>query len=266
MAGCLEGCKIMKPEELMTKKEKKKRKSLARRSKLRVHYLRREREVFRMLMANKDEDEIMETLNITKSAFRSHYSHILDKLRREDDGRAKRELDRRIAQYDYAGKLAHDSYLRSCQDEVQITTQTKLEKCGECKGKKVVGPRGEKSPCLVCNGEGVVSVECTTKKVKGQVGDASLLKEYRENVKAAAALEGLALPKEVKHTVDGRIEHSIQAISDDNQFKDASPEMILKLKSVMAEMEEEKKQKMLEGDIVDVEVIEKNNNGDDKNE
>ena len=53
----------------------------------------------------------------------------------------------------------------------------------------------KRTVCKACKGEGTVLVEVVTKKVKGQAGDASFLREFRENMTAAAKLKGL-FPKE----------------------------------------------------------------------
>lgn len=219
-----------------------------------MFYLDRERRMRRMILEGLPRMEIRAVLGITCFQYERHRNRILKRWESDEAGASKRHLQHRVRQHEHAAHMCWQSFLRSQQKAETITTQIVTEKCPDCKGTK--HNKKTDSYCVLCTGTGKVKTEHVTRKIVGQAGDSSFMKEFRENVKAAAALENLRIPKEVHHNVTGQIGHTHQSlISEDNRFKDAPPELILEMMSVMAKIEASKEE-AAKGDIIDVKLIE----------
>jgi RecJ-like exonuclease len=95
---------------------------------------------------------------------------------------------RRIEQLSMAAAAAWNSYEISKQNQEETITNYLPRPCRACDDGKVAGTDDW---CAVCGGTGSVVVENVTRKVKGQAGDSSFLREFRENVKDMIRLEGL---------------------------------------------------------------------------
>ena len=150
------------------------------------------------------------------------------------------------------------SFRKSQRDAVEITKHVKKVPCRSCDNGLDDDGRG----CVRCGGKGYVKDITVIDKRKGQVGDVGFLKEFRENLKCIERLEGLCMPKEVNHTVRGQIAHVHEGVplTEDNRFKDAPPELILEMMSVLAKVEDAKRTRSItnesDDDIVDVDIIE----------
>lgn len=84
-------------------------------------------------------------------------------------------------------QLSLNSFESSKQNEETIMTTITPQRCTVCND----GMVSETEWCKICNGEGEIMVETVTRKVRGQAGDSSFLKEFRESVKECAKLLGL---------------------------------------------------------------------------
>jgi hypothetical protein len=80
----------------------------------------------------------------------------------------------------------------SKQNQETITTAYEDRLCKDCKGTGWEdGKEASGKWCMTCKGDGFKTVEVVTRKVTGQAGDPSLLREYREFKRLAGYYRGI---------------------------------------------------------------------------
>lgn len=228
----------------------------------RLEGLRRRAKVKKLLLKGLDIPEIAQIMGLPYRTIKKIHDKICDEMETKDEKSTELLRQKRLEQADLLTHTALDEFERSRQDEVIVTTTKKRVMCSACRGTREL--RGE--PCSVCEEDGRVEVVEKNKRVRGKVGDSSLLKEAREAVKMGAQIEGLDPAKKVDHNVSGAIGHvHYPGISDDNKYKDASPESLLELMSIQAKIEDEAKQKKKEGDyeVLEAEIVDPAGDGDE---
>lgn len=152
----------------------------------------------------------------------------------------RRELER-------VRQLAAESYWRSRQDEIEITTEMTTEPCEDCSGTGIDLEADDF--CERCDGNGERLVEKVRKKIKGQAGDSSFLKIMGWTVVEQARLEGLHVDRktlEVRGQVDHKHLHAhatitkedLARLSDDQLLElEAAQRRVLEAKPVPVESE-----------------------------
>jgi len=216
--------------------------------------LERERMVRNLLVKDSlDLEEIAAVMDLPIKQVRKIYKTICDKWEASEAYSGKKALIRRLEQLEDIRRESLKGWERSTEDDVEEISTTKQEKCPSCKGK---GEDKEGNFCERCDGEGFLELKVKTKKVRGQAGNPSFIKEMREAVKLSSVLEGHSPTKKVEHSHSGQIAHAHAhiEISDDNKFKDAPPELILEYKSLMSKFDDSKKEG--DGEVIDVPCIE----------
>jgi len=127
-------------------------------------------------------------------------------------------------------KLSLQSYERSRKDEQTTTTTYKPVSCEQCAGTGFEDEEHNTTPCAGCEGTGKRSVEETQTKVKGQAGDASFLKEARQNLQELAKLMGMDV-KQVN--IKGQVNHAHIHATPQDLFPGATDDDIIAAKKAM---------------------------------
>jgi len=117
---------------------------------------------------------------------------------------------------------AADSFERSKKDATETSTQYKPKTCPACEGS---GRKGAKRLCRMCEGEGRIFAETTTKKVKGQSGDANFLRVQLDCLKEVNRIRG-HYPKEYADGTNNRHLHIHQGPTID--LSNVSDDVLLK--------------------------------------
>lgn len=150
----------------------------------------------------------------------------------------------RRKELEHIRKLAAESYWRSRQDEIEITTEMVLAACSVCSGSGLAAG----DFCPACDGNGEVMVEKVRKRVRGQAGDSSFLKVMGWTVVEQAKLEGLHVErKEVE--VSGQVEHlHAHASITREDLARLTDDQLLELEAAQ--------RRIVDGRAVEVEVVE----------
>ena len=217
-----------------------------------IRKLKVESQVRRMLVDCVSYSEIRSTLKLSIKSFNAYKERVCRRWAESEAVDAKTALRRRIAQLENNAHKANVAYEDSKEDGEEVITRIEEKKCTRCLGKK---KNRNGVVCGLCGGTGEESIKHITHKRRGKVGNPAFLREHRQCIEMMAKLEGLVAAQKVEHSIHGQISHSHhKAISDENQFKDASPEQILKLKEAIADIEEVPALGT-NNDIINVEVL-----------
>lgn len=250
--------KIRKSNSMKIKSDDEQRRS--QRKAVHLAGLKMRSRVRKMLVDSVPYYQIKIALKLSTKSFNRYKEQVCKSWEENEIVDSSKARVRRIAQLENIAQKAAMAWEDSKKNSVETTTTLKLQVCPECKGKKEDKNGIE---CPLCDGVGEIKVEIVTQKVKGKVGDAAFLKEQRASVEMMAKLEGLSAPQKIEHLMKGSITHEHKTISDDNQYKDADPDKILKLIAVQEEIEDDKKSsKQKESDIIDVKILNIVENGD----
>lgn len=142
----------------------------------------------------------------------------------------------RIKQLEEVFRCAMESYERSRRDEEELVTQYKPQKCCDCGG---VG-KVELEDCTACQGTGRVVVEATTRRVRGQAGDASFLNQARQTLMNIAKLEGLTVPPTSVRAQQAVVIQQTVAVEgeDANPFIDVPKDVLLDARRALQRLQQ----------------------------
>ncbi len=134
-----------------------------------------------------NQSQIAIAMGISQQAVSQYFESIRKKWN-SDSRRSNEKLREYVWRFHYAAYQAFLSYEKSRQDAEEIVTSYEQVVCKECKGS---GMESEEVWCESCSGTGKKTVEHVTRKVRGQAGDSSFLRTFKECMVEAAKLEGL---------------------------------------------------------------------------
>jgi len=140
--------------------------------------------------------KIAAALGVCKATVDNDLNYIQANWAKEDIRKSAVLRAKYTRRFEMAAYLALQSYYRSREDAEETVTQLVPKKCKDCEGGVVVR-KGRATKCSVCKGTGLVTVELITKRVKGQAGDSSFLRTFKECMAEAAKIKGI-YPKERK--------------------------------------------------------------------
>ena len=217
----------------------------------RLKLLKLEKRVREMYLDGVDPRDIRTALNLSYGRYKTLFNRMIKRWEQQEELESGIALKKRIAQLDRLKTKADTGFDRSVCTEVVTETKVEMVECDRCEGSN---KEEDGSECLKCKGTGKLREEITTQKA-GSAGNPAFLKEARACVESAAKLEGLGAPQKIEHTVRGQVNHEY-SVKDSNLYKDATPEQLAQILVIQDEIAEKKK-KEKEGDIIDVQVIEK---------
>ncbi len=164
--------------------------------------------------------------------------HIHDTWAREDIRKSSVRRAQFVRRMEMAGRLALESFEVSKQQAEETTTQSIPRRCRDCKGAEKVN--GSRTKCPACSGKGTVTVEVVTKRVKGQAGDPSFLKVYKDCMTEIARVKGL-YPKEKPGGPALFGNGAKVAIVGGVDYSKVSPESVLQARQALLEVAESAK-------------------------
>jgi len=170
--------------------------------------IRKRRQAIRkmLLQGVRDQRDMAARLNCSQPTVSNDIKFIFNEWLDQDIKETKAEIAYRVRQLELGAFEAYQAFQRSKQNDEQVKTSYDREVCPQCGGKKTIN--GSKKLCEVCKGIGEIVVENITRSVRGQAGDAGLLRIYTDSIKEAAKLKGLyvkkkEISKEVVHVHTG---------------------------------------------------------------
>lgn len=143
----------------------------------------------------------------------------------------------RIKQLEEVFRAAMESYERSRQDEEEVVTQYKPQKCFDCGGMGKV----DLEDCTTCQGTGRIVIEATTRRVRGQAGEASFLNTARQTLMSIAKLEGLTVVAPTvrsQQTVVIQQAGIVEGCEDANPFIDVPKDVLLDARRAMQRLQQ----------------------------
>lgn len=189
--------------------------------------------------------ELAARFGVTESTIIADRQYIMKKWwPREECQTTLSEREKQAETYKLLRAMAIESFKRSKQDKEEITTRFDDKVCEDCNGTG----RLPQCKCLNCDGTGHVTEEVIVRKVTGQAGDASFLREARACTDSICRLLALDKPAEEKitHVVKGTLNHKIE-----DKYADADPEAILEAKAALARLRESARSKVIEGKVIE---------------
>jgi len=236
---------------------RKRRMSVKRKAEV-VATRNRRQQVEEMILAGvTNQHQMAARLGVVDSTICNDVKWILKNWLDIDSKNAQYNRAKRVKQHEAGAFEALQAYKRSCDNAEEVRTTTSRQRCPDCRGTGMVGETEEW--CSNCNGEGEVDVEVINKSVKGQAGDSAHLREYRENIKECARLEGLhhhtVVPPAPNIQIGGQALH---VHADGNKYKDVPENVLLEAMSAIAKLKESA------GQVIDVETTKEKENEDDR--
>ena len=201
-----------------------------------------------MLLQGHAYSHIAGRLGISKGSVANHARKIEQRYREENAAKLGPMRDRQIKRLEYAMQKAIESYFRSRQDVIQLTTTYTPRACRACRGTGM--KPGSDRWCEDCSGDGTTMEEVVTRTVRGQAGDSSFLREYRECVRELSRLLGLNPPKKPRRVaVEGKVVHA-HLHGGRIDLSGASSETVLEAKAALDKLmlESKAKQPMIGGE------------------
>ena len=158
----------------------------------------------------------------------------------------------RIKQLEFAAYESITAWERSKQNAEEITTEYIPRACPDCKGNPGMkdGVEGATEWCMTCDGNGKILTERMTKRVKGKSGDPAHMANYQSAIREIAKIEGhyptVLRPKKLVNNQELHIHQGID-------LSKAPPELILRAREAMLQLQQSVTDGLVEEDVLDVE-------------
>lgn len=198
----------------------------------------RRRKVAEMLIQGvQSQTEMALRLGCSQPTISNDIAAVFDQWLRDDIRKVKRLRLYRLRQLERAGLEAYQGYQISRQNAEEVHTAYERESCPECVARRIKEENTGKKPvkpsngsiCGTCGGRGYQLVENITRRVKGQAGDAALLRIYLDSLKEIAKLQGL-YPKEKDGKANGL---NVHLHANKYDFSKLSTDDLLRVKGTL---------------------------------
>ena len=202
-----------------------------------------------LLKGTSSQEEMAAAFGVSQSTICQDIKLIKKRWLEADGEKARAKRAKRIKQLELAAQLAITSFERSRNDAEEITTTTRMEACPRCNGR---GETTDHDECPHCKGKGEKEMEVTTRKIKGNPGDAAFINTYRDCVKESAKLEAL-YPRHqaVKRKRSGPSQHLHLHANGQGAYDNVSSATILAAKEALENLKAEARKDVI---AIDVEV------------
>lgn len=191
--------------------------------------------------------KIAAALGVNVQTITADLKYIHEVWAKDDVRRSAVLRARHVRRMELAGFLAIQAFYASQQNAEEITTQYVPRRCKYCKGEGTTNGRGPVKKCVACKGEGTVIVEQVSKRMKGQAGDSSLLRLYKECMQDVAKTKGL-YPKEPNNLP---ITNNTVHIYGGVDYSKADDELLLEAKQMLLRLTESAKSNVLDAESMD---------------
>ncbi len=137
-------------------------------------------------------DDLAKRHGCSRTAIENALQYVLEQLRTTNLAETRIQQNLALKRLEHTFQLATDGYMRSREDEVEVRTEYKKERCPDCRGTGFKsGNKGEGPWCEACEGKGKIDVETVTRRVKGKAGDPTFLRIRNDSVRSIAKLQGI---------------------------------------------------------------------------